>query len=92
LKVQKRPVIVDAWHYVTKEDGEAIIKMFPKKIWFPLGVSILEKDTLKIYTLEGITTADLGDWIVKGVKGELYPVKPEIFKETFDMAGKENES
>lgn len=40
--------------------------------------------TLKIKTLEGTMTASPGDWIVKGVYDELYPVKPEIFAETYE--------
>lgn len=36
-----------------------------------------------IHTLEGVMTADAGDWIIKGVKGEFYPCKPDIFAETY---------
>jgi hypothetical protein len=39
-----------------------------------------------IHTLEGDMRAELGDWIVEGVHGEFYPVKPEIFAETYDHA------
>jgi len=38
-------------------------------------------DDLKIPTLEGVMTAKSGDFIVRGIKGELYPVKPDIFNE-----------
>ena len=37
-----------------------------------------------IHTLEGNLTADEGDWIIKGVKGEFYPCKPDIFEATYD--------
>ena len=37
-----------------------------------------------IDTLEGRMRADLGDWIIRGVKGELYPCKPDIFEATYD--------
>jgi hypothetical protein len=37
----------------------------------------------KIETLEGTMTASPGDWIVKGVNGEKYPVKPDIFEKTY---------
>ena len=37
-----------------------------------------------IETLEGTMYASLGDYIIKGVKGEFYPCKPEIFKETYE--------
>lgn len=39
---------------------------------------------LRIPTLEGVMTAGPGDWIIRGVKGELYPCKPEIFEATYE--------
>lgn len=41
-------------------------------------------DTCQIKTLEGVMTADKGDWIIKGVKGEFYPCKPDIFEATYE--------
>lgn len=40
--------------------------------------------TISIPTLEGIMTADEGDWIIRGVQGEFYPIKEAIFRETYD--------
>ena len=37
----------------------------------------------KIFTLEGVMEASCGDWIIKGVKGEFYPCKPDIFEATY---------
>lgn len=45
------------------------------------------RPTLQIQTLEGIMTASLGDWIIKGVSGEFYPIKPDIFKATYELVG-----
>lgn len=42
-------------------------------------------DTIIISTLEGDHTASPGDWIIKGVQGELYPCKPDIFEATYEM-------
>lgn len=42
-------------------------------------------ETIKIKTLEGVMTAIQGDYIIKGVKGEIYPCKPDIFKESYDL-------
>lgn len=39
---------------------------------------------LKIITLEGDMVADPGDWIIKGVNGEFYPCKPDIFEKTYE--------
>jgi hypothetical protein len=46
----------------------------------------LFSDHLDIRTLEGTMRADLGDWIIKGVKGEFYPCKPDIFEQTYELA------
>lgn len=41
---------------------------------------------VQIYTLEGTMTASDGDWIIRGVNGELYPCKPDIFEKTYEPA------
>lgn len=43
------------------------------------------KPILRIQTLEGIMTACLGDWIIKGVNNEFYPCKPDIFEKTYEL-------
>ncbi|ULJ64011.1 hypothetical protein [Wielerella bovis] len=45
-----------------------------------------ENPVAMVYTHEGVMRANLGDWIIKGVKGEFYPCKPDIFAETYDKA------
>ena len=42
--------------------------------------------TISIPTLEGVMTADEGDWIIRGVAGEFYPIKPDIFEATYAPA------
>jgi hypothetical protein len=44
-------------------------------------------DYALIETLEGTHRADKGDWIIQGVKGEIYPCKPDIFALTYDLVG-----
>jgi len=39
---------------------------------------------LNIPTLEGVMRANIGDWIIRGVKGEFYPCKPDIFEATYE--------
>jgi hypothetical protein len=41
---------------------------------------------LEIDTLEGTMRGEVGDWIIKGVKGELYPCKPDVFATTYEPA------
>jgi hypothetical protein len=47
---------------------------------------------LKIHTLEGTMTANTGDFIIKGLAGEFYPCKPEIFKKSYEPAEEKQES
>tara|TARA_R110002153_G_scaffold204752_1_gene357542 strand:- start:49 stop:351 length:303 start_codon:yes stop_codon:yes gene_type:complete len=48
----------------------------------------IEDGGLNIETLEGTMKASFGDYIVKGIKGEFYPCKPDIFKLTYDAVEK----
>ena len=41
-------------------------------------------DELVIYTLEGLHLVNFDDWIIRGVNGELYPCKPDIFEKTYE--------
>ncbi|MEK4628073.1 hypothetical protein MKZ17_07690 [Solibacillus sp. FSL R7-0682] len=57
-------------------------KEFVKK---PIKVRAYKTDkVLYIETLEGTMKADIGDWIVTGIEGERYPVKPDIFFKTYE--------
>ena len=40
-------------------------------------------DHVSIETLEGTMIGNIGDWIIRGIKGELYPCKPDIFEKTY---------
>ncbi|WP_205758306.1 hypothetical protein [Macrococcoides bohemicum] len=52
----------------------------------PVKVKAFQTDkTMKINTLEGVMTASKGDWIVTGIHGERYPVKPDIFDKTYEV-------
>lgn len=42
------------------------------------------EEEIEIKTLEGVMKANKGDWIIKGIKGELYPCKPDVFKMTYE--------
>jgi hypothetical protein len=52
----------------------------------PVGAIFREGESLWIGTLEGSMRADPGDWIIQGIKGELYPCKPDIFAATYEPA------
>jgi hypothetical protein len=81
---RKRPVVINAERFQTNAAPYAAPHVF-----FAHGrtYDVLFDRTgpyILIHTLEGQMRADWGDWIVMGVKGELYPVKPDIFDVTYE--------
>lgn len=58
---------------------------FKKYTKIPVTIEAYQTDEeLEIETLEGTMKANKGDWIIKGVKGELYPCKPDVFDMTYE--------
>lgn len=58
---------------------------FEKFRKIPVVIEAYQTDVeMEIETLEGTMKADKGDWIIKGVKGELYPCKPDVFAMTYE--------
>ena len=82
-KYKKKPVVIEAIQFTPDNDFEVFD--------FCEGKAFLHKDTLIIPTLEGKMTASYGDYIIKGVAGEFYPCKPDIFEQTYDDYGEEIE-
>lgn len=54
---------------------------------FSKGVTFEQDDCVKIETLEGTITASVGDYVVRGTRGEFYPCKPDIFESKYDRVG-----
>ena len=79
MKFRKKPVVIEAVQWT----GINIKEMFDFADWV-ISISDREK-TIEIKTLEGIMMANKGDWIIKGIQGEFYPCKPDIFKETYEL-------
>jgi len=81
-KYRKKPVIIDAWKFDGRLDYS---KTLPKEIKDATSTIRLTQDgKLRIKTLEGDMFAEQGDFIIKGVKGEFYPCKPDIFEQTYE--------
>ena len=78
-KFRKKPVVIEAVRW-TGDNREEMEEFVPNTI---LARKNAEGD-LAIGTLEGVMTASKGDWIIKGVHGEYYPCKPDIFEKTYD--------
>ena len=78
LKYRKKPVVIEAHHWTG--DLVTMARFVPRDRW------VLQTGMqLRLVTLEGVmTTVNLGDYIIRGVKGEFYPCKPDIFALTYD--------
>lgn len=78
-KYRKKPVIVEAviWTGNNLEEIKELAKNAVEHI-------IFVDNNLYIETLEGNMNVSVGDYIIKGIAGEFYPCKPDIFKETYE--------
>jgi hypothetical protein len=76
---RKRPVVIEAilWDGSNCDDVFAFLG-------YDHDAHDDEIDYVYIETLEGVMTATVGDWIIRGVKGEFYPCKPDIFEATYE--------
>lgn len=78
MKFRKKPIVIEAVQWKT-DNKEEIDKFVGKELDY------CEADTgLVIPTLEGDMKVFCFDWIIKGVKGEFYPCKPDIFEKTYE--------
>jgi hypothetical protein len=77
---KKKPVVIDAVLYTGQ--NVVVINNFVNGA---RGL-LVDGDQICIATLEGVMRASPGDWIIKGVKGEFYPCKPDIFDATYEPA------
>lgn len=88
MLVRKKPVVVEAVLW-TGENLEEVITLTglhesAKKWSWDDYCDVVREEGLKIFTLEGSMLASIGDYIIKGVNGECYPCKPDIFAKTYE--------
>lgn len=86
---KKKPITVEAFQWneclSIDEQPDWFIKAREEKIvWF---IDTIQGLVCKIDTLEGIMKVSNGDYIIKGIKGEIYPCKSDIFEATYDEIG-----
>lgn len=88
MKFRKKPVVIDAMQFKTNnEPGPDAPNMDAIVSWVNEGkdrAAAHNGTDIFIETLEGTMTASVGDWIIKGVKGEFYPCKPDVFAMTYE--------
>lgn len=98
MKYRKKPILIDALLFDGKNAIEVLSFMeishdvdyrnpFDRDSYCDY-ITKLNETGIEITTLEGIMKAQIGDYIIKGVQGEFYPCKPDIFEQTYEIVEK----
>jgi hypothetical protein len=91
-KFRKKPVVIEAVRWAPSDTGMkrdeereffGFMRADPQPDWRTEGLGA--KCTVILATLEGEMTVSPGDWIIRGVQGEVYPCKPDIFDATYEQ-------
>ena len=88
MKYKKKPVVIEAFQYdgdLKSSNGKWYVPEWAVKA-FENGVMFYDECELFIKTLEGVHHVSINDYVIQGVQGELYPCKPNIFVETYELA------
>jgi hypothetical protein len=101
MKYRKLPVIIEAVQFIGFDGGGTAIFDYDKQgdkmhepswvwgNWQNGSIYYDESGHIGIKTLEGNMPASFGDYIIKGVNGEIYPCKPDIFLKTYEKVSEE---
>jgi len=79
-KYRKKPIVIEAMQWDGTPDSTLEI------IEWSIGQVALSRNEslLEVLTLEGLTQANIGDWIIRGTHDEFYPCKPDIFERVYE--------
>ena len=89
-KYRKKPVVIEAMQWEQAADAETICEWsgfvvdWDEETAGPLSAEDEDWGLLTVETLEGTHTATPGDWVIRGVAGEFYFCKPDIFEATYE--------
>lgn len=90
MKYQKKPVVIEAWQFTKENFSKGTPKWIEHigrernqsvKLWSLHGGKTFGGE---IKTLEGVMKVSENDYIIRGIHGEFYPCKPDIFEETYE--------
>lgn len=85
---RKKPVVIEAVQFLDNPERLCELSKFITTQDLRVNYEDPENPVLKIETLEGVMNASVGDYIIKGVNGEYYPCKPDIFEKTYEEVGR----
>jgi hypothetical protein len=83
---RKKPVVIEAiqWNPTDPDSVQAVLDFIPETQRRYMAEFSNRDEIIGIETLEGLMVAKPGDWIIRGVKGEFYLCKPDIFAATYE--------
>ncbi len=90
MKYRKKPVVIEAIQWTRENEEQLAEWLYANDTEFNVRYTLKNDnkksiiDEIKIKTLEGTMEATYGDYIIKGVNGEFYPCKPDIFEKTYE--------
>ncbi len=82
MKYRKKPVVIEAYQWLNQDDGEIFVWLNEGNAHW--GRAGSDNEGMYISTLEGRMYCAKGDWLIKGIKNEFYPCKPDIFEATYE--------
>ena len=86
MKYRKKPVVIEALQFEDTADRISELSDFVSDQDLVVNYNYPDNPYLRIQTLEGEMKVSIGDYIIKGVNGEFYPCKPDIFEKTYEKA------
>lgn len=90
---KKKPVVIEAHQFFgSSSEVESFRLWIAGHVFRRPVIRTGDLQQLQIETLEGVMSANPGDWIIKGVSGEFYPCKPDIFAATYEEVSNERQT
>ncbi len=91
MKFRKKPVVIEAFpvkDICSAADKKGFMARYPSWLASAIANGTIEVggNFLMITTLEGSMIGEENDWLIRGIKGEVYPCKPDIFSATYEPA------
>ena len=94
MRYRKKPVEIEAFCYdgdFMNSNGQYYVPDWAVNAHKD-GILFFREGDLYVKTLEGDMRANVGDYIIQGVQGEIYPCKPDIFRHTYDLVSENDDS
>ena len=85
-RFRKKPVVIEAMQFTGENHDEILGWATRFRLDDPVKRSVTG---IYVDTLEGAMAVSVGDWVIRGVAGEFYPCKPDIFEQTYEPVAEE---